>query len=465
MFFPSLILTDAGRALIVKALNGATLNFTKFELGDGEAPQNPRALRTLVHTVATMEINSIEVSDNCAVLESTYTNSGLKSKFTAREIGVYAMDPDEGEILYAYSNAGAEAAVVPPESGDTSIQETFHVVVTVGDAENVTATLGEYSGYASKLDLQAHIDDRNNPHCVTAEQVGLGNVPNVAPANQQPIFNNAFITKSDGSLDVQNIMSGEKMGGILQKIRTLIAAFVAHLAARNPHNVSAEDISAAAKSHTHTASEVVSGTFPVARGGTGAQTATEALANLGAMPKAGGTFTGTVRFEQTAYFGPDNTYYIDNTGAANFRRSYGALYNDYAEWMPRGEETEPGDIIALDLTSQQERYIKAASKADRVVGIHSDEFAYLIGGGLTKAGEDNFASNIENFIPVSLAGRVKVRIVGRVKTGDQIVPSGTPGVGRAAVMGEYVPAECIVGYAVEGDDRTDLRRIRVRIKG
>ena len=39
MFFPKLILTDAGRALIVKALNGTAINFTKFALGDGAAPK------------------------------------------------------------------------------------------------------------------------------------------------------------------------------------------------------------------------------------------------------------------------------------------------------------------------------------------------------------------------------------------------------------------------------------------
>lgn len=121
MFFPKLILTDAGRALIVKALNGTAINFTKFALGDGTAPKEPRKLKALVHLAANMQINSIELSANCAVLESTYTNSGLKSKLVARELGIFATDPDEGEILYAYANAGSEASVVPPESGDMTV--------------------------------------------------------------------------------------------------------------------------------------------------------------------------------------------------------------------------------------------------------------------------------------------------------------------------------------------------------
>ena len=346
-----------------------------------------------------------------------------------------------------------------------TVQETFHMVGAVGDAEQVTATLGEYSGYASKQDLKDHIDDHNNTHHVTAEQVGFGNVPNVTPTNQQPVFSNDYITKTDGSYDVQNIASGEKLGNILRKIRTAIAAFIAHLSAKNPHKISAADISAAAMDHKHNADDVTSGTFPNSRGGTGAQTATQALANLGAMPTSGGTFTGAVRFQQSTYFGTDNSYYVGSDGTANFRKVYGAVYNDYAEWFPRGCDTKPGDIIALDVGSQTERYIKAVGKMDRVVGVHTDEYAYLIGGDTPDEKDDNFKANIEKYIPVSLAGRVRVRVTGRVKTGDLILPSGTPGIGRAACAGEFAPAECIVGYAGEGDDRTDARRNRVRVRG
>lgn len=494
MFFPKLILTNAGRALIVKALNGTALNFTKFALGDGAAPEEPRKLKALVHLAADMQINSIELSANCAVLESTYTNSGLKSKLVAREIGIFATDPDDGEILYAYANAGNEAAVVPPESEGATVQETFHMVVTVGDAATVTATLGEYSGYASKVDLQNHVEDENNPHKVTAEQIGLGNVPNVSPANQQPVFPNDYIMKSDGSYDVQNINSGEKLGSVLRKIRTAIAAFTAHLSAKNPHNISSADISAAAEDHKHSADDVTTGTFPISRGGTGAATATEAreklgvaakdhkhsasdieggtipvanggtgatdaksaCANIGAMPKSGGTFTGRVNFGGTSS-------YIDATGIAVFSKAYGAVWNDYAEFLPRGEDTKPGDVVALNMDGDKESYIRATNLSRRVAGVHSDEYAYLIGGEHIGPDEDYVQKNITKYIPVALAGRVLTRVKGPVSKGDTILPSDEPGVGRAALACENPTPELIVGYAVESDDRTDVRRLRVRI--
>lgn len=52
------------------------------------------------------------------------------------------------------------------------------------------------------------------------------------------------------------------------------------------------DIGAASASHNHSASNITSGTIPIARGGTGATNASSALSNLGAVPKSGGTMTG-----------------------------------------------------------------------------------------------------------------------------------------------------------------------------
>ena len=188
------------------------------------------------------------------------------------------------------------------------------------------------------------------------------------------------------------------------------------------------------------------------------------------MRNAGGTFTGTV------YFANGTSHYVSSTGDAHFkslgieedisaRRVYNAVWSDYAEYMPRGESTQPGDIIALDLNSQSERYIKATNTSRRVVGVHSDEYACLIGGETPDKGKGYEETNREKYIPIALAGRVMTRVVGPVHTGDIILPSEKPGVGRAALACESPALEIVVGYAVEGDDRTDVRRIRVRVKG
>lgn len=119
----------------------------------------------------------------------------------------------------------------------------------------------------------------------------------------------------------------------------------------------------------------------------------------------------------------------------------------------------------LDTSSQTERYIKATNLSNRIAGVHTDEYAMLIGGNKVEEGQDFLARNLPLFIPVSLAGRVHAKVVGPVHTGDYIVLSSTPGVGRAVGSCEAYPANKIVGYACEGDDRTDMRLIKVRVGG
>ena len=157
------------------------------------------------------------------------------------------------------------------------------------------------------------------------------------------------------------------------------------------------------------------------------------------------------------------TAYVTPNGAAYFSAVYNAVYNDYAEFFPRGEATEPGDIVALDLSSDHESYIKATTTSKIVAGVHSDEYAMLIGGD--KVDDGNYVEkNLVNYIPVSLAGRVMCKVTGPVHRGDTIIVSDIPGVG-IATDDENIPHKRVVGYVVEDDDRTDIRRVKIRVKG
>ena len=176
-----------------------------------------------------------------------------------------------------------------------------------------------------------------------------------------------------------------------------------------------------------------------------------------ALPLTGGTLTGQVNFGS-------GSYYVKADGTANFRTVTGAVYNDYAEFFPRGEATEPGDIVALDLSSDHESYIKATATSKIVAGVHSDEYAMLIGGD--KVDDGNYVEkNIEKYIPVSLCGRVFCKCVGKIHRGDTIVVSDIPGVGRAKLPNDYVENTQIVGYAVDEDMNEEIRRVRIRVKG
>lgn len=138
-----------------------------------------------------------------------------------------------------------------------------------------------------------------------------------------------------------------------------------------------------------------------------------------------------------------------------------AVWNDYAEYFPKGEDTEPGDIVALDTTSAKEQYIKADCNSKRVVGVHSDTYGHLIGGDEIPNG-DHIIENNKKYIPIGLSGRVYVKVKGKVKLGDYIVPSNEKGIGRA-LDEDAEPLKNIVGYVVETDNRTDIRRVKIFI--
>lgn len=146
-------------------------------------------------------------------------------------------------------------------------------------------------------------------------------------------------------------------------------------------------------------------------------------------------------------------------------RAYNAVYNDYAEYFPKrlGYVTEPGDIIAIDMNSDDENYILADIDNSVVVGVHTDEYAYLIGGEQAPEGEDQSKYNEDRYIPIGLAGRLKVKFKGIAKKGTRVVASNIPGVGR-----EYNPrldsTKDIIGVIVENNNEEGIRRIRMLIK-
>lgn len=149
---------------------------------------------------------------------------------------------------------------------------------------------------------------------------------------------------------------------------------------------------------------------------------------------------------------PTATTRLNYGGYLYATRVYGAVYNDYAEYFLKDEELEPGDIISKNLNG--DGYIKSKVYKDkRVVGVYSDDYAHCIGGLGDENDEKNFAS-------VGLAGRVKVKVKGKINIGDLIVASDIPGVGTAA--GIYTPGT-VVGKALENYNSNEIGKIKILI--
>lgn len=153
----------------------------------------------------------------------------------------------------------------------------------------------------------------------------------------------------------------------------------------------------------------------------------------------------------------NNTITADTITA---NKVYNAVWNDYAELFPKGGETEPGDIIALDISSSKEQYVKSDGN-NIPVGIHTSEYAMLIGGDDKKS----ISQNLDNYIPVALAGRVHVNFIGPAQKGAYVVPSKQKN-GYAQMFDKnYNTYIDIIGILVEDDGKTGERKLKIKIKG
>lgn len=288
------ILTNNGRKLILSGLAGATIEFTKIKFGNGEE-QGEDAV-DLSNPIMEIPISTITSGSSFITLGASYKNTEVPTGFSVREIGVFAKDPDDEnlDILYHlwYEEDSTKADYVSPVE-DRILNTKFELLVFVDDVENVTAILAESEDHVSKAEFNQHINNTNNPHNVTKNDVGLGNVPNVTPENQRPIFENkiegisvttayeATAGTNVKKISFLNIESGETIGTILRKIRAALSVLLGHVNEGNPHFITPKKIGAAAATHYHSANAINAGILSITRGGTGGKTDVEARANLG----------------------------------------------------------------------------------------------------------------------------------------------------------------------------------------
>lgn len=106
-----LVLTKKGQLLQAKVGTGVVLALTKMKLGSGVLPSGTSLedLTDLVTPEQNVGIAAKEVLTDQKIckISATITNIGLSAGYYVRELGVFANDPDDGEILYAVTSDSA----------------------------------------------------------------------------------------------------------------------------------------------------------------------------------------------------------------------------------------------------------------------------------------------------------------------------------------------------------------------
>jgi hypothetical protein len=178
--FRGLQLTFNGKNLQSKAQLGITLQFTRIAIGDGNLNGGSiQELNGLISEKISLPITRLNMTpDGKARVGTVLENEDITNGFYLREIGVFANDPDVGEILYCYGNAGNNGEYLPAgsEGGPDITQKTIDIFTLVENASNVTATIDQSLIYATQEEFQNHLNDNRNPHGVTIQQIGAAAV-------------------------------------------------------------------------------------------------------------------------------------------------------------------------------------------------------------------------------------------------------------------------------------------------
>ena len=165
-------LTNKGIALQAKVQAGEELVITKLKLGSGivSGGTDIKTLNDLIEPEQNLGIGAKEAVDDYCKISSTITNTELEAGYYVRELGVFAQDPDVGEILYMYTTDGAPD-YLPAGGGSTAISQEFSVMIAVNDTDNVSVVIND-DALATMGYVQLQITEHNTDDDAHANMVG-----------------------------------------------------------------------------------------------------------------------------------------------------------------------------------------------------------------------------------------------------------------------------------------------------
>lgn len=174
------ILTNAGMEIKANMEAGANLHFTKVETGETYS-RIPEELKSVPNAKQTLGIEDITVKDNnTAVVEIILSNIEVTEKYYIKQMGLYAINPATNEeVLYIIGQDDRGEEV--PAITDKEVQYMYYINIKAGNAASVTFSVSGEDFVRKKTFLE-HINNTNNPHKVTKEQVGLSDVTNISLA-------------------------------------------------------------------------------------------------------------------------------------------------------------------------------------------------------------------------------------------------------------------------------------------
>lgn len=162
------VLTNKGLALITKLVAASTeLQISRVAVGTGRVPSgvDPQTMVDLNEYKMDAQIESYGVSpdqSDVAYIAAQVSSIGVSAGFAVTEAGVFATDPDVGEILYAYLDLTEDPQYIYAETDAISkfAEITFNVLI--GSVTKVTAYVSP-GALTKKVDFNAFKESVETP--------------------------------------------------------------------------------------------------------------------------------------------------------------------------------------------------------------------------------------------------------------------------------------------------------------
>ena len=157
-------MTDVGADLQAKVNAGKTkLTFTKIKVGSGINATNPLALTDVLSSKWETTNFVVKQEGKIVSVDTFITNNGITEAFRMSEIGLFAQDPDKGEVLYAYLT-DPEPDRMPAAGGSVVVSQELTIGMIFSNTGNVSLTvnMGALVTHEQLTEaVKQHNDDEN----------------------------------------------------------------------------------------------------------------------------------------------------------------------------------------------------------------------------------------------------------------------------------------------------------------
>lgn len=289
------VITNKGLSLLSKLMEGNKLEIIRAVAGSGYVTPGLLIAQTAV-TDPKQELSFRAVSyseEGKCKLPCYLTNEGVTTGYTAKQVGVYANDPDEGEILFFIAQSQSDKGTeVPAESEMVGYSAEWNFYFQYGQADGVNVAV-DPSNVVTRADMEKYVAEATagmetslpvvratstDGINYTAKLEGITTIPagftivmipNTRNTSMTPTLNINGLGAASIMRNYSNDMSSTTSPGVgfMMAGKPLILIYEGSMWLIDRAKPSAKDLS---------------GSVPISSGGTGGTTAIDARTNLGA---------------------------------------------------------------------------------------------------------------------------------------------------------------------------------------